>query len=424
MSFLSSEHLKHPRPRMPSPQPSFARMHSAAISIPSSRGSPASTISHFGNGSLQSTPEGMVPLSSCSLPAVPSYTLPESLIPPPMSTPPTSSPSAMAEALRQTPGLIRRVSRGAQGIPNRFRRNGSNANRDKSSGPVIMRRRSDSRTAVDAAHDLSEFESYHFDEDEMVDEFGELIEGLGITSSRPSVTSIPSSAVSAPKRNSRLEQGTLVKKATKKHLKDIILRLDMVSARVCWDTSRSAKSFHIDDIKEIHSGEDAQLYREELGYGEELMPHWFTIVYSESKAKSKQMHIVVPDIATFKKWMDTLEAVSRGRIELMAGLMGFGEKGAMQVWKQEMEIRYPGDKLSHLRELGVIDFPSIVGLCRRLHINCADSTLRTYFDKADNDKTGSLDKAQFLVFVRRLKERKEVKQIFKQFTPAPHQGMD
>jgi len=428
MSFLNTDHRKHARPRMPSPQPTFARMHSAAISIPSSRGSPASTISHFGNGSLQSTPEGMVPLSSCSLPAVPSYTLPESLISPPMSTPPTSSPSgAMAEALRQTPGLIRRVSRGAQGIPSRFRRNGSNANRDQSSGPVIMRRRSDSKTAVDAAHDLSEFESYHFDEDEMVDEFGELIDGLGITSSRPSVTSIPSAAVTAPKRNSRLEQGTLVKKATKKHLKDIILRLDLVSAKVCWDTSRSTKSFYIDDIREIHSGEDAKLYREELGYKEALMAHWFTIVYYEpnrTKDKSKQMHIVAPDIDTFRKWMDTLEAVSRDRINMMAGLMGFAEKSARLVWDNEMEKRYPSDKQAHLRELEVIDFPSIVGLCRRLHINCADSTLRTHFDKADNPRTGSLDKSQFLVFVRRLKERKDVKQIFKQFTPAPHLGMD
>ncbi|KAF2686767.1 1-phosphatidylinositol-4,5-bisphosphate phosphodiesteras-like protein 1 [Lentithecium fluviatile CBS 122367] len=428
MSFLNGDHLKLSRPRMPSPQPSYARMHSAAISIPSSRGSPASTISHFGNGSLQSTPEGMVPFSSCSLPAVPSYALPESLLPPPMATPPTSSPSAMAEALRQTPGgLIRRVSRGAQGIPNRFRRNGSNAHRDKSSGPVIMRRRSDSRTAVDAAHDLSEFESYHFEEDEMVDEYGEPVEGLGITSSRPSVASIPSATVSAPKRNSRLEQGTLCQKATKRHMKDIILRLDLVSAKVCWDSSRASKSFYIDDIKDIHTGEDAQLYREELGYEEKYRPFWFTIVYfdtNRTKDKSKQMHIVAPDVDTFNNWMETLEKVSRDRIDMMAGLMGFAEKSAKLVWASEMEKRYPDPAQAHLRDEEHIDFPSIVQLCRRLHINCSDSTLRSYFDKADGNRTGSLDKNQFLVFVRRLKERKDVKQIFRQFTPAPHQGMD
>jgi phosphatidylinositol phospholipase C delta len=407
-------------------------MHSSAISIPSSRGSPGSSI-HFGNGSLQSTPEGMVPLSSCSLPAVPSYTLPESLMSPPMSVPPTSSPSAtgpgtaMADALRQAPGLIRRVSRGAQNIPGRFRRNGSSANRDPSSGPVIMRRRSDSRTAVDAAHDLSELETFYHDEDERVDDNGDAIEGLGITSSRPNVTSIPSATVTAPKRNSRLEQGTLVKKATKKHLKDITLRLDLVSAKVCWDTTRSTKSFYIDDIREIHSSEDAKLYREELGYKEDIKDNWFTIVYYEpnrTKDKSKQMHIVAPDINTFTKWMNTLEAVSRDRINMMAGLMGFAEKSARLVWDNEMEKRYPRDEQAHLRELETIDFDSILGLCRRLHINCEKSTIRTHFDKADHDRTGSLDKSQFLVFVRRLKERKDVKRIFKQFTPAPHTGMD
>jgi phosphatidylinositol phospholipase C delta len=370
-----------------------------------------------------------VPLSSCSLPAVPSYALPESVIPPPLLTPPTSSPSAMAEALRQTPGLIRRVSRGAQGIPSRFRRNGSNSHRDKSSGPVIMRRRSDSRSAVDAAHDLAEFESYHFAEDEMVDEYGEPIEGLGLTSTRPSVTSIPSSTVSAPKRNSRLEQGTLMKKATKRHMKDIVLRLDLVSAKVCWDSTRSSKSksFYIDDIRDFHSGEGAKLYREELGYREEWSPYWFTIVYLDTnriKDKTKQMHIVAPDRNIFDSWKETLQKVSRDRIDMMAGLMGFAEKSARLVWNNEMEKRYPNDAQAHLRDAELIDFPSITELCRRLHINCSNSTLRTYFDKADSGKSGSLDQSQFLVFVRRLKERKDVKQIFKQFTPAPHAGMD
>ena len=113
---LNGEPLRNPRPRMPSPQPSFAR----AISIPSSRNSPASSPYqyHFGsNGSLQSTPEGMVPVSHSSLPIPPSLHLPDAVLLPPTSTPPTSSPSAMSEALSKGPGLIRRVSRGARDIP-------------------------------------------------------------------------------------------------------------------------------------------------------------------------------------------------------------------------------------------------------------------------------------------------------------------
>ena len=103
---MSLLHDTYSRPRMPSPQSSYAR----AINIPA-RASPALTASYL-NGSLQSTPEGMVPVSS-SLPAIPSYTLPESLLPPPpppVQSPPTSSPSAMAEALGQLPALLAAAS--------------------------------------------------------------------------------------------------------------------------------------------------------------------------------------------------------------------------------------------------------------------------------------------------------------------------
>jgi phosphatidylinositol phospholipase C delta len=139
-----------------------------------------------------------VPFSPSSLPAVPTYTLPESLLPPPVLSPPTSSPSAMAEALGKGPGLIRRVSRGAQGIPNRFRRGNTTAHRDKSSGPVIMRRRSDSRTAADGDTGPSDIDA--FEEEEAVDDFyGEPpLNGLGISNIAPSVNSIPDSRVTAP----------------------------------------------------------------------------------------------------------------------------------------------------------------------------------------------------------------------------------
>ncbi|KAF2251038.1 PLC-like phosphodiesterase [Trematosphaeria pertusa] len=431
MSFLNGDHLRVSRPRMPSPQPSFARM-TAAISIPSSRGSPASNASHFGNGSLQSTPEGMVPLSSCSLPAVPSYTLPESLLPPPpLSTPPTSSPNAMAEALSRGPGIIRRVSRGAQGIPSKFRRNGSAAQRDKSSGPVIMRRRSDSKTAVESALELSDLDTYQFEEEEeAVDDNIESVDGLGIsttsaTSSRHSISSIPSSTVVAPKRNSRLEQGTLLKKITKKEKKEINLCLDLDSAKVFWDPSRPSKSFYIDDVKDLRTGADAKHYREELDYSENWEPYWLTIVYSDtsrSKGKTKTMHLIAPDVGVFNMWTQTLESVSRNRIDMMAGLLGFAEKSAKLVWQREMKKRFNGQ--DHREEDESMDLPGIIQLCRSLHINCSEHTLRTYFDKADTDRKGYLTQSQFLYFVRRLKERKDIKQIYKQFTPEPHSGMD
>ncbi|EUC33113.1 hypothetical protein COCVIDRAFT_11286 [Bipolaris victoriae FI3] len=406
---MSLLHDSYARPRMPSPSPSYAR----AISI-SARGSPALTASCL-NGSLQSTPEGMVPISS-SLPAIPSYTLPESLLPPPVQSQPTSSPSAMAEALGKGPGLIRRVSRGAQGIPHRFRRGNSTAQRDKSSGPVIMRRRSDSRTAADGDTGISDFDA--FEEEEAIEDTYEPIHGLGITGPSPSFSSIPDTAVVAPVRNSRLEQGTVLKKITKKEKKEINLRLDLESAKVFWDPSRPSKAFYIDDVKEIRSGPEAKHYREECGHSENWAPYWFTIVYTDttrSKGRIRTMHLIAPDVGVFNMWTQTLESVSRNRIDLMAGLMGFADKSAKLVWQGAMKKREGEESL---------DFPSIVELCRSLHINCSEATLRIYFQKADTQSTGKLNQQQFLSFVRRLKERKDIKTIYKSLTSGSKIEMD
>ncbi|KAF1962124.1 PLC-like phosphodiesterase [Byssothecium circinans] len=410
------------RPKLSSPTSSFSR----SITIPS-RSSPAT--SYFGSGSLEPTPEGaMAPLSSSSLPAVPSYLLPDALIAPPTPNPaPTSTPSAMAEVMSKGPGLIRRVSRGAQGIPHKFRRNGSTAQRDKSSGPVIMRRRSDSKSAVEAANDLSDVDdAYIFAEDTAVDDDGEPIEALRILSKRLADRSIPSATVEAPKRNWRLEQGTDFTKITKKrNEKTITLRLDLDSAKVCWDPSRPSKAFYIDDVKEIRTGEDAKHYREELGYTEDYEPLWMTIVYSDTtraKGKSKTMHLIAQNVGQFALWTKTLDSVSRDRIDMMAGLVSLTEKSARLVWERQMDRRFKGQP--HLEEQECLDFSGILELCRSLHIHSSEETIRMYFDKADATRSGSLNEAQYLYFIRRLKQRKDVKQIYKQFTPAPHTGMD
>ncbi|KAF2182024.1 PLC-like phosphodiesterase, partial [Zopfia rhizophila CBS 207.26] len=434
------------RPRVPSPQPSFARITpkqafsttsipftlspTSAVSIPSSRNSPASTPSHVGtNGSLQSTPEGLVPVPQHSLSVPPSLSLPESIILPPTSTPPTLSPSAMAEALSKGPGLIRRVSRGAQGIPNRFRRRGSNAHRDTSSGPVIMRRRSDSRTAADAGMDVSDLD-LNFEDEEAVEDVGELnrepINAFGISSSRPSVSSLPEPGAVAPIRNSRLEQGTVFRKITKKKYRDVKLRLDFEAAKVYWDPSRPSKAFYIDDVREIRWGPEAKHYREECNYSEAWEPFWFTIIYSDlSRSKNrpnKTMHLVARDTAAFNLWTSTLETVSRNRIELMAGLVGFAEKSAKLVWRRAMNKKFNG--ADHSEEEESMDLPGIIKLCRSLHINCSENTIRAFFSEADSNNTKSLNQQQFLYFVRRLKERKDIKAIYKRLGLEHHSEID
>ena len=283
-----------------------------------------------------------------------------------------------------------------------------------------MRRRSDSRTAADGEACISDFDA--FEEEAIDDIYGEPINALGISSAQPSVSSIPDSTVVAPVRNSRLEQGTVLRKVTKKEKKEISLRLDLESAKVFWDPSRPSKCFYIDDVREIRSGLEAKHYREEVGLSEAWAPYWFTIVYtdtSRTKGRIRTMHLIAPDVGVFNMWTQTLESVSRNRIDMMAGLLGFADKSAKLVWQREMKKRSNG-----VDGPDSLDFPSTVELCRNLHINCTEATLRIYFNKADTLNTGKLNQTQFLYFVRRLKERKDIKHIYKAFQSGSKVEMD
>jgi phosphatidylinositol phospholipase C delta len=277
---------------------------------------------------------------------------------------------------------------------------------------------------VEPAFDVSDLD-LNFDEEEAVEDFGEPVNVLGLSNRR---STIPDPKVIAPVRNSRLENGTPFKKVTKKSPtppKEIKLRLDLDSAKVFWDASRPSKAFYIDDVREIRSGAEAKHYREELGYPQSCEPYWFTIIYfdtSRSTNKMKSMHLLAPDIGTVSFWTQTLESVSRNRIDMMAGLLGFAEKTAKLVWQKEMSRRFPG--IDHGAEDGSIDLEGIIELCRSLHINCSEHTIRAHFRKADTRRSGSINREQFLYFVRRLKERKDIKQIFKRFVTDEQKEID
>lgn len=296
-----------------------------------------------------------------------------------------------------------------------------------------MRRRSDSRTAVDNAKDLSDLDFDYYDEEEAVEDFREPINALGISANHPSLSTIRDTTSSAsalvapgaPIRNWRLEQGTHFTKYTKKDAKHITLRLDQDHARVYWDPSRPSKAFYIDDVKEIRIGEEARHYREECKCPEFLQPRWFTIVYldtTRSKGRTKFMHLLADDLSTMNLWTGTLDKVSRERIDMMAGLLGFAEKTAKLVWQREMAKRFKSSE--HSADEETMDLPGIIKLCRSLHVNCSDAIYRDYFLQANRDGSGKLNQEQFLLFVRRLKERKDIKRIFYQLVSPEQPFMD
>ncbi|KAL1639878.1 hypothetical protein SLS58_007465 [Diplodia intermedia] len=366
------------------------------------------------------TPESMHPTRiATSFPSAP-FSLPEAY----MSTSapgPTSSPgsNAMADAMAITksPNLIRRISRGAHSRLTRQRGSGASARRDHSAGPVIMRRRSDSRNAASDPRewDVSDYDLEGPDE-EAIEDSGEatasqesIVHGLGITAGRSATGTMTEGA---PIRSAILEQGTWLTKVTKKKSQSMRFRLDLGSAKVMWDSSRPSKSFYIDDVREIRIGKDARNYREEFQVPADQENRWFTIIYSDpemSKGRSiKTMHLIAPNNFLFQLWTGTLEEVSRSRIEMMAGLAGTGEKTAKALWQRTFDHAKGHDVPEDDQKL---DFHSTVKLCRSLQINSTEDALRSQFNKA-GQQSGYLRYGQFLTFVRKLKERRDLKPIY------------
>lgn len=334
---------------------------------------------------------------------------------------------AMAGASGKGEGLIRRLSRGAH---NRLRRRASTNQslrmRDQSAGPVLMRRRSDSNGGSDFGFDQSDFESDTVRETPQSELNGDTQRsrlreeiynsGLGISFGRPSNASSALTSFEggiAPAISAVLEQGTWVTKVTTKKTKRIKIWLDPDSARVCWHTSNPTKSFFIDDVREIRTGEDTRNARDDVQIPDDQEGRWITIVYDapeRSKGRViKTMHLMTPDSYITNLWADALNKVTRERIEVMNALSSSTEKSERSMglaWRQAMSRKGPGAE-----EMFTLD--DARHLCRKLEINCSDSTVRTHFTRSDTHHTGLLDYAQFQDFVQSFKERKDIQNLYR-----------
>ncbi|KAL4900945.1 hypothetical protein BDW74DRAFT_89075 [Aspergillus multicolor] len=323
------------------------------------------------------------------------------------------------------PGLMRRISRGAANkLTRRRTSNSHNDKRDRSSGPVIMRRRSDSKTGTQNGRDSALESSYEEDSNDALDSFGGW--GGSEASSVPndSVPAIPrNTRVVAPTLDSAIQYGTIMTKITKKSRKQVRFLLDLDAGKVYWDPSNPAKRFYIDDVKEIRVGADARNYREEHQVSQDAESQWFTIVIVEAERSKgrpfKTIHLIAPNEHILKVWTTTLECTSRYRVGLMAGLAGstHNEPVLKAHWQREMARLYPNGGMETL------DFAAVQSVCQSLHINCSQNMLRAHFLKADAGKTGKLNFAEFKDFVTRLRERKDVREIFKSNADDYREGL-
>lgn len=217
----------------------------------------------------------------------------------------------------------------------------------------------------------------------------------------------------APCIPERLVGGCLLTKITKHKKQEKLFFLDVEGSRVSWRGAVTMKAFHIDNIKSIRSGEEAASYQQELR-GEAVDPDLcFTINYaaSDSSKTVKTLHLVAHNYSDLKLWLETLESVSKHREDLMTSMIGSTERESVirAHWDNELEKR--SHRLDQTKVDG-LDLPAIRSLCRKLHIHVPDKEIELQFMTADVSKSNVLNYEGFRDFVRRLRERRDIKKIF------------
>lgn len=328
----------------------------------------------------------------------------------------TTDPPKTPAQPRPKTSLIRRVS-------NKLRRRTSSStpkDSEERSGPVLARLRSDSFNGGETGRLGIQKKDEPFEDHEQA------IEGEedGARTSTSVETPHPDESIGAigdmvPKV---LKEGTAMTRVTRKKKTQRIFSIDPTATRVTWDSTKQSSRFYIDDIKEIRLGADARNYREEFQVSSEVEDRWATIIYTEPETgKLKTLHVIAPTIHTLELLTATLDIVMQYRTEKMAGLSMPGENFVDAHWRDCMESQCPAKTPnSNDEKLG---FEDVERLCRRLHVNCSRQFLKDRFKQSDKDKSGFLDFVEFREFVRLLKQRDEIVDIWKDAVADRKAGM-
>lgn len=402
---LGSTHLQHVNTSVQVPltiTPASARSYSSVAPSPSVQ-------------SLQSSPEALLPRTSPQcLPTPGPFELPESVMA--AGTFPNGGASDSATPQR-APNLMRKLSRGARDKIGTIRRRQSSSNqnrRDHSSGP-LTRRRSDSKSGGTSSHYVSDMS--HEEEDEELAPDGLGILGMGVQGSGSTYDThagafqpVVGKAPAVPKL---LQCGTLLTKVSKRGRESVRFILDDDASKITY-TSRANRPLYIDDIREIRNGDDSQNYRKEFNSTADEIDRWFTIFYADSERsrQTKTLHFIAQKTYEASLWIETLNNLSKHRINLMEGFLGSKDRESIidAHWEREITRLYPGGVRSSADEC--LDLPAVERLCRTLHVNCAKATLHDQFRMADSTGSHNLNYVEFRDLIRRLKERQDLKAIF------------
>ncbi|KAK9321431.1 PLC-like phosphodiesterase [Lipomyces orientalis] len=281
------------------------------------------------------------------------------LPPPPPPPQPISASSSPSNSLRMPSSVMRRLSRGA------LDRLSRRTVKSPSNGPVTRRRSSSSAS-----------------------------DSVSLGDGPPEVPEC-------------LRSGVAFLRITRKKRIQYTFFLDMDHGTITWDSKTKAKSkttIVIDNIKEIRVAEDARNYREEFKISSEHEDLWITIIYVTDNQKLKGLHLIALSKDSFDQFVGTLQSLLRYRMDIMSSLAIPGEQFVTVHWPAYVTKEEGEERLS---------YEGVERLARRLHVNCSKQYLRQKFIEADVDNSGFLSFDEFRNFVKMLKHRGEIVEIFK-----------
>ncbi|CCD26837.1 phosphatidylinositol phospholipase C NDAI_0I02690 [Naumovozyma dairenensis CBS 421] len=203
--------------------------------------------------------------------------------------------------------------------------------------------------------------------------------------------------------------GIILKKITRRKQKAYRFKLGNHLDIITW--KNDTKILRLDSVKDIRIGEMATNYREEYGISDEFSNVWMTIIYNISKNKLKALHLMAENTKDFDLIFNCIFGLVKSRKELMESIsVPDNEKFANIHWHTTVSERKEDESKDTL------SFEDVKKLCDRFHIYCSSNYLQIFSRIADVNQNDLLNFQEFQSFVKLLKKRREIENIWNAIT--------
>lgn len=196
--------------------------------------------------------------------------------------------------------------------------------------------------------------------------------------------------------------GVYLTKVTRSKHKLYCFKLNQNNSKILWKSN--VKYICLDSIKDIRIGHMASNYMEE--YGVAFNTKWITLLYITNK-KLRVFHAIAKTEEDFHVFYRCICGIVKVRKDLMESMsLPDHERFAQIHWHNIVSF----SKDDQLKD--TLTFEQVKTLCDKFHIYCSVTHLKSIFDKADSNHNHLLNFSEFQHFVKLLKERHELTEIW------------